>query len=96
MPGWYVAHVQDDVNPHILRMLEGTFSLDVTQIIVDFVCLKSFLLRINSSFQNPLIFTTAGIDWLQSPVTKYFFLIILFDNPPVTSLYSHDIILVLF
>ena len=22
-----------------------------------------------------------GLDWLQSPVTKYFFLIILFDNP---------------
>ena len=22
------AHAQDDVNPHILRMLEGTFSLD--------------------------------------------------------------------
>ena len=22
------AHVQDDVNPHILRMLQGTFSLD--------------------------------------------------------------------
>ena len=24
MPGWYLPHVQDDVNPHILRM----FSLD--------------------------------------------------------------------
>ena len=25
MPGWDFAHVQEDVNPHILRMLEGTF-----------------------------------------------------------------------
>ena len=25
--GWDFAHVQDDVNPLILRMLEGTFSL---------------------------------------------------------------------
>ena len=24
---------------------------------------------------------TCKVDWLQSPVTKYFFLIILFDNP---------------
>ena len=30
-------------------------------------------------FQNH---TGLGLDWLQSPVTKYFFLIILFDNPP--------------
>ena len=28
MPGQDFAQVQDDVNPHILRMLEGTFSLD--------------------------------------------------------------------
>ena len=28
-PSWDLAHVQDDVNPHILRMLEGTFSLGV-------------------------------------------------------------------
>ena len=26
MPGYYFAHAQDDLNPHILRMLEGTFS----------------------------------------------------------------------
>ena len=26
------AHVQDDVNLHILRMLEGTFSLEASQI----------------------------------------------------------------
>ena len=25
--------------------------------------------------------TDRQVDWLQSPVTKYFFLIILFDNP---------------
>ena len=28
MPGWDFAHVQDDANPHIVHMLEGTFSLD--------------------------------------------------------------------
>ena len=28
MPEWDFAHVQDDVNPHILHMFEGTFSLD--------------------------------------------------------------------
>ena len=28
MPGWNFAQVQDDLNPHTLRMLEGTFSLD--------------------------------------------------------------------
>ena len=27
------AYVQDDVNPHILRMFEGTFALDVASII---------------------------------------------------------------
>ena len=25
MPGWDFAQVQDDVNPHILRVLKGTF-----------------------------------------------------------------------
>ena len=25
--------VQDDVNPHILRMIEGSFSLDTAQIV---------------------------------------------------------------
>ena len=29
MPGWYIAHVHDAVTPHILRVLEGAFSLDV-------------------------------------------------------------------
>ena len=44
-----------------------------------------------------MILTYTSLDWLQSPVTKFFFLIILFDNIKlVTSLYSHDIILVLF
>ena len=35
MPGRYIlyfAHVQDDVNPHILRMLERTFSLEAAQV----------------------------------------------------------------
>ena len=27
-PGCYFAHAQDDLNLHILRMFEGTFSLD--------------------------------------------------------------------
>ena len=31
MPGWDFAHVHDDLNPHIVRMLEGTFSLDAAQ-----------------------------------------------------------------
>ena len=30
-PGWYFAHEQDDVNLHILHMLEDTFSLNVAQ-----------------------------------------------------------------
>ena len=30
--GWYFAHAQDDLNPRILRMFEGIFSLDETQI----------------------------------------------------------------
>ena len=30
MPSWDFARVQNDVNPHILRMLEGTFSLDAS------------------------------------------------------------------
>ena len=30
MPDWAFAHVQDDVNPHILRMLESIFLLDAT------------------------------------------------------------------
>ena len=32
MPWWDFAHVQDDVYPHILRMLEGTFSLNTAHI----------------------------------------------------------------
>ena len=28
MTGWVFAHAQDDVNPHILRILGSTFSLD--------------------------------------------------------------------
>ena len=32
MPGWDFAHVQDDVNPNILRMLENTFSLDTAHL----------------------------------------------------------------
>ena len=31
MPEWHFAQVQDDVNPHISRMLEGIVSLDVAQ-----------------------------------------------------------------
>ena len=27
MPGWDFEYVQDDMNPHIWRMLEDTFSL---------------------------------------------------------------------
>ena len=32
MAGWDFAHVQNDVNPHIVRMLEGMFSLDAARI----------------------------------------------------------------
>ena len=32
MSGRDFAHVQDDVNPHILRMLKGTFSLGAVRI----------------------------------------------------------------
>ena len=32
MPSLDFAHVQDDVNPHILRMLEGSFSLDAAHL----------------------------------------------------------------
>ena len=32
MPGYDFAHVQDDMNPHILRMFDGTFSLDTAHI----------------------------------------------------------------
>ena len=36
MPGWDFAHVQDDVNQHILRMFEGTlfFSLDAVHMVI--------------------------------------------------------------
>ena len=34
---WYFAHAQDDVNLHILRMLEGTFLLDAAYIISQFL-----------------------------------------------------------
>ena len=33
MPGWYFAHMQDDLNLHILRMCEGTFSLKAADIL---------------------------------------------------------------
>ena len=31
MPGLYIAHAQDDLYMRILRMFEGTFSLDAIQ-----------------------------------------------------------------
>ena len=31
-PGWYFAHSQDDLNPRILRIFEGTFSLDTAKV----------------------------------------------------------------
>ena len=34
MPGCDFVHVQDVVNPHILRMREGTLSLDTAQILL--------------------------------------------------------------
>ena len=33
MPGCYFAHVQDDVTPHILHMLEGTFSFNTAKLL---------------------------------------------------------------
>ena len=36
------GHVQDDVNPHILCMFEGTFSFDMAQVIY---CIKNKLLN---------------------------------------------------
>ena len=36
-PGWYFAHAQDNLNLFILHMLEGTFWLDVAQMISHFV-----------------------------------------------------------
>ena len=38
MSRWDFAHVQDDVNQHILRMLEGTFSLDAEPTIWPIYC----------------------------------------------------------
>ena len=38
MHEWDLVHVQDDVNSHILRMLDDTFSLDVAQL---FLMLKA-------------------------------------------------------
>ena len=35
MHRWDFAQCQDDVNPHILHMLEGTFLFDVAQIILN-------------------------------------------------------------
>ena len=34
-PGWFFAHVPDDLNLRILKMLEGTFLLDVAQMILE-------------------------------------------------------------
>ena len=36
MPGLDFAHVQDNINPHILRVFECTFSLDTSQFILKF------------------------------------------------------------
>ena len=40
------AHLQDDVNLHILRMLEGTFSLDGAQIMCDKCVMTKAVLRL--------------------------------------------------
>ena len=34
MPGWGLGQAQDNVHPHILRMLEGTLSLDEAQYVI--------------------------------------------------------------
>ena len=35
-PGWYFVHAQDDLN---LRMFEGTFLLDMAQMVLVFYCM---------------------------------------------------------
>ena len=35
LPGWGFPNVKDDMNPHILRMLESTLSLDVAHLSCD-------------------------------------------------------------
>ena len=34
-PGWYFGHAQDDLNLHILRMFEDTFSLDSAEVMLE-------------------------------------------------------------
>ena len=50
MSRWYFAYALDDVNPHILGILEGTFSLGVAHII--HVARKPAKLQTNSRKKN--------------------------------------------
>ena len=46
-PGWYFAHAQDDLNLRILRMFEGTFSLDAAPVSASIIIysLDTFICR---------------------------------------------------
>ena len=50
---WYFAQAQDDLNLCILRMSEGTVSLDVTHLILHYVILYNQTAHL--SFQYPII-----------------------------------------
>ena len=39
-PGWDLAHAQDDMNLHILRMLKGSFSLGEAQLAIPVIILQ--------------------------------------------------------
>ena len=57
MPIWDFAHVEDDLNSHILLMLKGTLSLDPAH-----TCI--------TMEHWGILYTGDELDWLQSLVTK--------------------------
>ena len=66
-PGCYFTHAQDDLNLRILRMLEGTFSLDEIQMLF-YWSFKSTLYRYvtlsSETDKKGWIFTFIQVQWL--------------------------------
>ena len=60
-PGWYFAHAQDDIYLCILRMLEGTFSLDTIKIIH-----MEWLHYVVFDLKRPTTRTTYPVFWVNS------------------------------
>ena len=60
-----LAHAQDDVNPHILRMLEGTFSPGAAHLRHDMLKVTLSYTRITMALRCPHTESLGKIEYLE-------------------------------